>query len=468
MAATRLLAVPLALSVAGATASGQTPPGRGFSPAGAYTDYALTNVRIVSAPGKVIERGTVVVRDGRIAAVGANVTVPAGVVRMDLTGHSVYPGLIDAATSVGLPSPTREVATQTVAQQGNAGGRGGRGGGAAGGGRGIPTPNNAAAPPAPPIVLPELDADAEAADMFAPTADQLNAFRTGGVTTVGLVFNGGIFPGRVGAALTGSRNDGRLGLRSSAGQEIAFGTKRGGVYPSVGIGSYAFIRQSILDAQYEARLDKAFKAGIPGGRPANDPFARALMATATGEMPAWFVASKERELARVAEISKEMGLKNVVVVGAQEGWKNVDALKRATAVAVVSLEFPPVDSVSGRNFMLYGAGKTGTADDSALVRDVRGNAGALAKAGIPIALASFGGAAGTTFRDRIRMAIAAGLSPDDALKATTVTPAQLLGISAAVGTIEPGKLANLVVVSGNDLFASGTPIKHVFIEGRLY
>jgi len=66
------------------------------------------------------------------------------------------------------------------------------------------------------------------------------------------------------------------------------------------------------------------------------------------------------------------------------------------------------------------------------------------------------------------MAIAAGLSPDDALKATTVTPAQLLGISAAVGTIEPGKLANLVVVTGNDLFASGNPIKHVFVEGRLY
>src|SRR6185503_4544955 len=273
MARTRLLAVPVALSVAGTAAMGQSP-GRGFSPTGTYTDYALTNVRIVTAPGKVIERGTVVVRDGRIAAVGASVTVPAGVVRMDLAGNSVYPGLIDAATSVGLPSPTRELAAQTVAQAGAAGGgRGGRGGGAApGGGRGIPLPNGAAAPPAPPIVLPELDADAEAADMFAPTADQLTAFRTAGVTTVGLVFNGGIFPGRVGAALTGSRNDGRLGLRSSAGQEIAFGTKRGGAYPSVGIGSYAFIRQSILDAQYESRLDKAFKAGTPGGRPANDPF----------------------------------------------------------------------------------------------------------------------------------------------------------------------------------------------------
>ena len=64
--------------------------------------------------------------------------------------------------------------------------------------------------------------------------------------------------------------------------------------------------------------------------------------------------------------------------------------------------------------------------------------------------------------------ITAGLSADDALRASTVTPAALLGITAAVGTIEIGKLANLVVVSGNDLFAANTPIKHVFVEGRLY
>ena len=82
--------------------------------------------------------------------------------------------------------------------------------------------------------------------------------------------------------------------------------------------------------------------------------------------------------------------------------------------------------------------------------------------------ASFGGESGATFRDRIRMAIAAGLSADDALKAATVTPAAVLGVTAAVGTIEVGKLANFVVVSGNDLFAAGTPIKHVFVEGRLY
>jgi imidazolonepropionase-like amidohydrolase len=115
-------------------------------------------------------------------------------------------------------------------------------------------------------------------------------------------------------------------------------------------------------------------------------------------------------------------------------------------------------------------GKTGTAPPAtaADIAEVHANAAALAKAGIPVALASYGGESGNTFRDRIRATIEAGMSADDALRAATVTPAAILGITAAVGTVEVGKLANLVVVSGNDLFAAVNPIKHVFIEGRLY
>ena len=458
-----LLAIPCALPAAFSMAVAQG--NRPNAPPLARSDYALTNVRIVTAPGRVVERGTVVIRDGRIAAVGANVAVPSGVVRMDLSGHTVFPGLIDAATSIGLPSPTRQL--PAVSEDAPTGGRGGRGAGPPQGGRGQAL-GRASTPP-PPVVLPELEADAEAADMFSPTEAELKAFRAGGVTTVGLVFQGGIFPGRVGAALTGTPTSSRLALRASAGQEVSFGTRRGG-YPGTGIGSVAFIRQSFLDAQYEARVDKAFKAGTPGARPSNDPLRRALVPVATNAMPAWFVASNERQIIRVAEIATEMQLRNPVVVGTQEGWRAIPHLKKMGATAVVSLDWPAPDDVTGRIFLAYGDGRPGvdpaaTAADTA---EVRANAAALAKAGVPVALASFGGESGATFRDRVRATIAAGMSPDDALRAVTVTPAALLGITAAVGTIEVGKLANLVVVTGNDLFASGTPVKHVFVEGRLY
>ena len=431
-------------------------------------DYALTNVRIVTAPGRVIERGTVLTRNGRIAAVGAAVTIPSGVVQMDLSGHTVYAGLIDAATSIGLPNPTRDVAATTVAQAGApAGGRGGRGGAGAGrGGAGAAARGSTS--PLPPVVIPELDASAEAADMFSPTPDELKALRAGGVTTVGLVFNGGIFPGRIGAALTGTGEESHLALRSGVGQEVSFGTRRGGVYPNAGIGTFALIRQSFLDAQYELRLDKAMRAGTPGARPTNDPFTRALMPAAANEMPTWFVASTEREMTRVAEIAKEMGIKSPVIVGAREGWRSISTLKQSAATAIVSLEWPSADSVSGHEFLMLGAGKLAPGASDPTNGLVRANVAALAKAGVPVALASFGGTSGATFRDRIRSSIEAGLSPDDALRAATVTPAAVLGISSSVGTIEPGKLANLVVVTGNDLFASGNPITHVFIEGRIY
>ena len=458
-----LAAVPLVT----ATAAAQVIAAN--APASAHSEYALTNARIVVSPGKVIERGTIVTRDGRIAAVGPNVTIPPGAVKMDLTGQTVYAGLIDAATSIGLPSPNRQLPPNPTdaAATAAAAGRGGRGG--RGGAGGAPVAGRQGPPPAP-VVLPELDPDAEAVDQFSPTDEQLKAFRAGGVTTVGLVFDGGIFPGRVGSALTAARSSGELTLKPDAAQEVAFGVKRGGVYPSVGIGTFAFIRQSYLDAQYEWRVDNAFKKGIPGGRPAADPFRRALMPASMNEMPSWFVASKERDLVRVGDIAKDEQIKAPVIVGAQEGWHVISNLKNMGATAVVSLQWPNPDSVTGRMFLAVGMGRSGMMPPvtDADVKEVRSNAAALAKAGIPIALASYGGESGATFRDRVRMSIEAGLSPDEALAATTVVPAQVLGISAAVGTIEAGKLANLVVVNGNDLFAATNPIKHVFIEGRLY
>jgi imidazolonepropionase-like amidohydrolase len=109
-----LLAISAAVALSSVTAAAQSPnAGAPVKPP--LADYALTNVRIVSAPGKIIERGTVVTHDGRITAVGPTAAIPAGAVRLDLSGHTVYAGLIDAATSIGLPSPTREVAAAPTA-----------------------------------------------------------------------------------------------------------------------------------------------------------------------------------------------------------------------------------------------------------------------------------------------------------------------------------------------------------------
>lgn len=428
-------------------------PAEAQTEAVAPPDYALINARIIVAPGRVIERGTIRVTDGRIAAVGDRVTLPAGVVQFDAAGRNIYPGLIDAATTTGLPR---------VMPQG-----GGRGGG--------PEPAGAqqAAQPSqgrqqPP---PQVRPGQMAADVFAPSESELEAYRAAGVTTLGLAFeSGGIFPGQTAAVGTGSADAAELVLRTPVSLQVTFG-RRLGAYPGTLMGTIAYIKQAFHDAAYDARATEAFEGSPSAPRPSYDAEHRALAPAAAGSLPVWFTGSTERELERVTSLAAELGVQNYTIVGAQEGWKVADLLKSAARPVIVSLDFPAPNAVTGRAFDLHVAPASGEDTvaeeaDSAAARAARGNAAALASAGVPFALASYGGAAGD-FRTAILAAVEAGLAPDDALRALTETPARVLGIDGVAGSIEPGKLANLVVVEG-DLFSDSGRVREVIVEGERF
>jgi imidazolonepropionase-like amidohydrolase len=402
--------------------------------------YALTNVRIVTAPGRVIERGTVVLRDGRIVAVGPQVAVPAGAIRLDLSGHTVYPGLVDAASSVGLPSLNRPPQ----------GGPGGGGGGAPAGGD-------------------EVSPDREAQSVFAPSEAELAAVRNAGITTLGLAFDGGIFPGRIAAVHTGA--DGERVLRTPVAQQVLLGRRRGG-YPGTLMASLAYVQQSFLDAQHGMRVRQAWERQPSGPRPTYNEDHRALEPAATGQLPMWFMANAERDIGRIVDLAAEIGVTNYVIVGAQEGWRAVADLRRAGKPVVVSLDFPAPGVITGRAFeglVAPVSGRDAAKDqaDSTAVQEARANAAALSRAGVTLALSSYGMGTPAQLRERARMAVQAGLGADDALRALTITPARLLGLDAAIGTVEAGKLANLVVTNG-DLFAAETRIVHVFVDGIHY
>lgn len=406
--------------------------------------YALTNARIVVAPGRVIERGTVVLRDGRIAAVGAQVRVPADAYAMDLSGLTIYPGLIDAASSFALPR---------VGPPPGAGGPGG-GGGAAGGDSESRER--------------EIQPARLASDAFAARAADLEALRAVGITTVGLAFDGGVLPGQVAVLSVGSGPASSLVLRAPAAQQAAFGTVRG-QYPTTLMGTLAYLRQRFLDAEHHRRVTAAF-ARDPASvrRPEHSPELQALAPAAARELPVWIAAGRENDLRRALALGRELNL-DYRLLGAQEGYRLAAELAREGRPVLVSLDFPRPDQVTGRAFELHvaplsGAEAAAAAADSAALREVRANAAALVRAGVPIALVSHGLARPADFRERIREAIAAGLSADEALRALTLTPARVLGLERALGSIEPGKLANLVVVEG-DLFAADAPVRHVFVEG---
>ena len=419
------------------------------------TAYALTNARIVVAPGRTIERGTVVIRDGRIAAVGANVSAPSDVYRIDLAGRTVYAGLIDVASELGLPRPQTQggggppagAPTQFMQAQQRQAASGGQG------------------------VIPEIQPTRLASEVFEPREADVEAARAMGVTIAGLAFSNAIFPGQTAVVSLATLNRDSMVLRPSAALQVGLTTRRGG-YPGTLMGTLAFIEQSFENAKYEYRVAQQFQRNPGSGpRPVHDPEREVLFPALNRQMPVWIHASRENDLHRAVRLAKSLGVE-YNLVGAMEGYRVASTLAKEGRPVIVTFAYPDVDQVTGRAFEMNYAPASGrdsakTAADSAIARTLRGNAAALVKAGVPIALTSYGLQRPADFRERVRGAIEAGLPADEALRALTVTPARLLGLERVAGTVEAGKLANLVVVEG-DLFARDGRIRAVFIEGRRF
>jgi len=403
--------------------------------------WALTNARIETVTKGVIERGTIVVRDGLIQAVGADVTPPADARILDLSGRTVYPGLIDLISSLGLaaaPAPT-----------------GGRGGGA-----GTPAPAEGA-----PV---GLEADRMVADEIRPSAGDVQALRDGGITAVLVAPARGAFRGL--SALVPLRDSltERAIVRSPVAENLGFESVQGR-YPGTLLGVIAYERQAFYDAKRQALLLERYRANPVGmERPPYDAQLAALIPVVQGERTAFFFAKNENEIRRAVRLGLEFGLK-LTVVGATEGFRAADALKAMGQPVVVSVDFPRAPDVTGWQYRWTERHAPGDSveADSAARPVIEGNAAALNTAGIRFALSSGGSLRPAEFIGNVRKAIAAGLPRDVALQALTIRPAEIAGVGAQLGSIEPGKIANLVVTEG-DLLGDSAKIRDVFVDGARY
>ena len=433
--------VPKALLWGGLVQLAVTTPGTTQEVAVPASAYALVNARILVAPGNVIERGTVVLRDGRIEEVGPEIAAPSDAIRLDLDGYTVYPGMVEAASSLGLP---------------RIGGGRGRGGGRP------PAADEGPGPALRPFRM--------AVEAFDRSEEHLETLRKAGVTTVGLAFQGGLFPGQTGAMSTGDGPRASQILRTPISMQVAFGSTRG--YPRTLMGALAYIEQSWEDTSYDMRVQASFETDPASSpRPQFDREHEALIPAVRGTMPVWFSASRQRDFTRVADLAARLGVTDYVFLGGQEGYLATELLADLGRPVIVSLDFPNPNQVTGRAFDYHVAPVAGDdvadeAADSATAQATRRNAATLVDVGVRIALSSFG-ASVSDFRSLVGSAIEAGLSADEALRAVTATPAELLGLDGAIGTIERGKLANLLVTDG-DLFDDDTHILHVFVEGQLF
>ena len=422
-----------------------------FAFAESPSTVAIRNAKIVTVSGPVIAKGTVVLRHGLIEAVGENVAIPADAWVVDGEGMTVYPGLIDSLSTVGIAGAAPAGAA--------AGGRGGRGQAAQA------TPAAPAAPTAPverargPEDRPSTTSWLLAADELQATDRRIETVRGSGVTTAVTFPTRGIFAGQgsIIDLLSGEKVS-EMVLVPSAGQYISLSRGGGGGFPSALMGTISYIRQIYLDAAHYQLVKDAY-AKDPKGmqRPEYDRALEGVLESKRILLPANRLVEIDRMLRFSAELKQP-----TILYGLRESYRPeaAELLKKSGTSVLVSIKWPepardanPEDVDSMRNLE--------TRDKAASAPAV------LQKAGVKYALYFDGLDAPRDIQRAVKKAIDAGLSREDAIRALTLSPAQIYGVADRVGSIEKGKIGNLIVTKG-ELFDDRTRIEMIFVDGKKY
>ena len=407
--------------------------------------YAITNARIVTVSGATIERGTVVMRDGLIEAVGANVAPPADARVIDGAGLTVYPGMIDSSTSLGIPQPSPSPGASPV---------GGGGGGFA---QLRPqTSTTVALNSAQPAGLqPEVMAE----DFLRPGGEQIEAARAAGITTALTAPRTGIWMGQSALINLAGDTTQQMIVRSPVALHVGFTPLRTGGYPNSLMGVFAVLRQMMIDAERYRDAQQAYERAPRGTRrPDQDRSLAALLPVLDGAMPVVMYADREREIARALDLAEEFKLK-VIIAGGLEAPRVADRLRAGNVPVLLSLNFPRRTTAAMPE-----------ADPEPL-RILRERVEApKAAAKLVASRAKFAFQSGgltnvADFSANLLRAVENGLGREDAVRAVTIWPAEILGVGDRLGSIETGKIANLVVTRG-DLLDRNRTIAHVFIDGR--
>ena len=403
--------------------------------------FAIKNARIVPVSGAVIENGTVVVAKGLIAAVGTNVTIPPEAWVIDGTGLTVYPGLIDAGTNLGLPP---EEGTDQ---------------GAAAGGRRRAAPAGPIA--AGPADRPGTSPWRVAADELKIDDKRIESWRSAGFTTALTMPDGGIFPGQATVIDLAGERAGDYVVRAMATVPISLKPTDGWfTFPDSVMGTIGYVRQVFDDTRWYAVAEPIYddnpttRERVPYDR-TEVTLHHALERKEIFLLP----GNNSVQILRALRLADEWKIR-AVLYGGQQGYAVADALAASKIAVLVSLKWPE-------------RAKDADPQGEQTLRELQfrdrapGTPAAFAKAGVKFAFYSDGLADPKEIFKSVKKATDAGLTPDAALRALTLDAADILGLSDRMGSIAPGKIANLVVTDG-DIFGEKTKVKDVFVDGRWF
>lgn len=379
------------------------------APLGAQT-IAITGGKVYPISGPAIEHGTVLIRDGKITAVGANVPVPAGATRVDATGQLVTPGFINAAGQIGLV----EIGSVAGTREGSLSGD-------------------------------DVSAAFNVLEGVNPASQLIPVTRVEGITTVVAGPSGGLIAGQaVALDLLGDRIE-DLAVKSPVAMVAALDEAAKEAGGGSRAGMMERMRRLFADAlDYEKRTADYRKNGM---QELSAPVAdlEALLPVLHGKLPIMIAANRRSDIENALRLAKEYKLK-LILTGAAEGWEVADEIKAAGVPVLLDplVDIPSYDALSPR------------LDNAALLR----------KAGVTVAIASFDSHNTRDVRQSAGNAVANGMAWDEALRAVTLDAARELEIEKSYGSLEPGKVANVVVWTGDPFEFSSYP-SAVFIRGKL-
>lgn len=422
LAACALLVAPVDAQQTGALATSQ-----GVNQPQAL--YAIRNARIVTVSGPVIEAGTVLIRNGKIEAVGASVTVPAGAQELDARGLSVYPGMIDLGTALGLVEiEAGAPGTVDLAEIG------------------------------------DMNPNAQAIFGINPHSSHVTVTRANGITSVLTLPRGGIISGQAALINLDGTTPREMAVVPQAALVVTFprasagGRRDFAATPDAQSNLTEAItarerqieqlRKLMRDAESYGKAQDAYARDNRLPRPDQNVMLASLVPYVRGERPVIMRADRETEIRAAVRFAEEMRLQRPIILGGNDAWKCASFLRERN----VSVILTGVLDLPNREDDYYD--------------QLYANAARLQQAGVRFAIST--GDTGAQVRDlpyHAGMAAAFGLPRDEALKAVTLYPAQIMNAADRLGSIEPGKLANLVITDG-DILEARTSVRHLFIAGR--
>jgi imidazolonepropionase-like amidohydrolase len=431
------------------------PPGFRPRPLGVH---ALVGGRVVPKPGEVLDGATIVIRDGYIEAVGKDVPAPADARVWDVKGLTIYAGFIEPYLALGTTnSPISTTDSEPVNSATFAAGGvnffGAPGQKSDQGQRG---PGNQVAK-----VMPET----RAVRTYSPDKKLLAPLRELGFTTAVVTPTRGIVRGTSALVALAEEDPNELVLKPDVFQHLAFETHDDDerAYPGSLMGAIATVRQSFFDAQHYA-LDHVDWRAHPQGRsrPEFDPSLEALAPAAEGKQRVLIEPGSALMVDRAARVARELKLDFAIVSCGQE-WRRPELAKETGATFIVPLNFPTLPKLPSEDDWEQVSLDQLRAWDWAAE-----NPAVLRQQKLEIALTTYGLNDKKSFRKNLKLALERGLSEDDALAALTTVPARLCGVEKQLGTIEPGKIANLTLVDGKGYFDPEARVREVWIDGRNY